>query len=377
MKIKEVEQRTGISSANIRFYEKEGLLTPKRSKENNYRDYTEQDVERLEQIKILRLLGISIEDIKSIYRNELILEEVISGRVSQLDEEEKHVREVRKACENILMRHMDVSMLDEQVLGSEQAIWSERLKKVLAEDTTKVWIGKLELNRHIAGFLIWGYVINLIMVFIFRGIILTGENLFAKADRKADEIYLQTGRVIWVRPMELTLMGILMMIMVVLGIAIIWTASMKVHMVIFHIAAVAGSPILMLASALYTSSEIQQKLYTFLPFLWIGTIVYILGLWLLSEKWDGMFTRDRNAVGIAFVSTILLTSASYMLFHEWIIPLILFLIVTVYIGLFWSVTNTDVEEYNRYYAIKEANRIMNPAAVLTSYWGKAKSGFWR
>lgn len=45
MKIKEVEQRTGISSANIRFYEKEGLLNPRRSKENNYRDYAQQDVE--------------------------------------------------------------------------------------------------------------------------------------------------------------------------------------------------------------------------------------------------------------------------------------------------------------------------------------------
>ena len=63
MKIKEMEQRTGIPSANIRYYEKEGLLHPVR-KENNYREYSEEDLNRLEQIKILRLLGVSLEDIR-------------------------------------------------------------------------------------------------------------------------------------------------------------------------------------------------------------------------------------------------------------------------------------------------------------------------
>ena len=42
MNIAEAERRTGLSRANIRFYEKEGLLTPTRG-ENGYRDYTEDN----------------------------------------------------------------------------------------------------------------------------------------------------------------------------------------------------------------------------------------------------------------------------------------------------------------------------------------------
>ena len=38
MTIKELETRTGMERANIRFYEKEGLLSPKRL-DNGYRDY--------------------------------------------------------------------------------------------------------------------------------------------------------------------------------------------------------------------------------------------------------------------------------------------------------------------------------------------------
>ena len=46
MTIKDLEERTGLSRANIRFYEKEGLLSPLR-RENGYREYTEADVQTL------------------------------------------------------------------------------------------------------------------------------------------------------------------------------------------------------------------------------------------------------------------------------------------------------------------------------------------
>ena len=41
MKINEVEQMLGISKANIRFYEKQNLLTPRRN-ENGYREYSQE-----------------------------------------------------------------------------------------------------------------------------------------------------------------------------------------------------------------------------------------------------------------------------------------------------------------------------------------------
>ena len=36
MKIQDVEKQVGISKANIRFYEEEGLIHPARNQENNY-----------------------------------------------------------------------------------------------------------------------------------------------------------------------------------------------------------------------------------------------------------------------------------------------------------------------------------------------------
>ena len=46
MTIKDVEERTGLSRSNVRFYEKEKLVEPSRNESNGYRDYSENDVDR-------------------------------------------------------------------------------------------------------------------------------------------------------------------------------------------------------------------------------------------------------------------------------------------------------------------------------------------
>ena len=50
MNIKQASEQSGVSAPNIRFYEKEGLLTPARRQGNDYRDYTAGDVRTLKLI---------------------------------------------------------------------------------------------------------------------------------------------------------------------------------------------------------------------------------------------------------------------------------------------------------------------------------------
>ena len=64
MKINEVEALVGITRKNIRFYEAEGLLSPRRNSQNGYRDYGETEVEVMRRIKLLRKLGLPLEEIR-------------------------------------------------------------------------------------------------------------------------------------------------------------------------------------------------------------------------------------------------------------------------------------------------------------------------
>lgn len=68
MNIKQVEDLTGISKQNIRFYEKEGLIKPVRNKINGYREYEGEEVRKLKLIKILRMLDMPLEQISQIIK---------------------------------------------------------------------------------------------------------------------------------------------------------------------------------------------------------------------------------------------------------------------------------------------------------------------
>ena len=127
MKINEVEKITGITSANIRYYERKELLAPKRGNENNYRLYDADDIERLKQIKILRMMGIPIVDIKEILAGNLDLKTSMTQRIDQLTEEEKNIAAVKDLCHTVLEFDMDISMLNEELLMENTEIWQKKL----------------------------------------------------------------------------------------------------------------------------------------------------------------------------------------------------------------------------------------------------------
>ena len=62
MTIKDVEEQLGIDRANIRFYESKGLIKPARES-NGYRDYSNEDIETLKKVIILRKIkSINIQN---------------------------------------------------------------------------------------------------------------------------------------------------------------------------------------------------------------------------------------------------------------------------------------------------------------------------
>ena len=86
MNIKEVEELLGITRANIRYYEKEGLLTVER-KDNKYREYTEADISVLKRIIVLRKLSVPIGDIRAFFEKEKSLDALLDESVERLQTE--------------------------------------------------------------------------------------------------------------------------------------------------------------------------------------------------------------------------------------------------------------------------------------------------
>lgn len=101
MNTKQVEELTGISRQNIRYYERAGLLNPEREEGNSYRDYSSQDVERLNLIKFLRMLDMPIEEISRVFHGEIAIEEAIEFQKEKLEVQRKRLQGAIEICNRI------------------------------------------------------------------------------------------------------------------------------------------------------------------------------------------------------------------------------------------------------------------------------------
>ena len=101
MKIKDVEELTKLNRTNIRFYEIEGFINPKRHN-NGYRDYSEKDVATINKIKFLRSLNISLEHIKFIHHHSVDLNVFLEEHIKQLYLDQEHLSESIKICEQLI-----------------------------------------------------------------------------------------------------------------------------------------------------------------------------------------------------------------------------------------------------------------------------------
>ena len=111
MKIKELENLLSISRSNVRFYEKQGLFSPER-KDNNYREYTNQDIEVLKKIIIFRKMGFTVEEIKLIQNNDLPFAEAIANAQRRIEDEIEQLNGSLKLIKQVAQENLSFDEID-------------------------------------------------------------------------------------------------------------------------------------------------------------------------------------------------------------------------------------------------------------------------
>lgn len=116
MKINEVEALVGITKNNIRFYEAEGLLTPRRNSENGYRDYGDADVAVLRRIKLLRKLGVPLEEIRQMQSGAHTVGDGMRRHLVTLEREQENLAAAARLCAGLTECREKLETLDAQAL---------------------------------------------------------------------------------------------------------------------------------------------------------------------------------------------------------------------------------------------------------------------
>ncbi len=135
MTILELEQLTQLERATIRYYEREGLITPNR-KENSYRDYSEDDANEILKIKLLRQLDLPIDTIKQLQQGSASITEVLRKQALTLEHAIEATQRAADICKEIsdqdttyqsldAVHYLDklTTDIDPEVPAKETSVW--------------------------------------------------------------------------------------------------------------------------------------------------------------------------------------------------------------------------------------------------------------
>lgn len=140
MKIYQVEELVGITKKNIRFYEDQKLLCPKRNPQNDYREYSLEDVRQLEKIKLLRKLSVPIEEIRLIETGKLSLTQSMNRQIERIEKEEQNAQVMKELCARLRDETTDLKTLNASFYLSE-------MDKMESQGTKFKDIQKEDINR--------------------------------------------------------------------------------------------------------------------------------------------------------------------------------------------------------------------------------------
>lgn len=149
MKINEVEALSGIPKKNIRFYEEQGLLCPRRNPENGYRDYGEEDVELLRRIRLLRKLDVPIDEIRLMFSGSHTLGDGMRRHLICLERQQRNLQQSMELCQELSRQDIPVSELDCQALLARMEALEHsgtRFRDVTGNDIRKRYIAPVTVT---------------------------------------------------------------------------------------------------------------------------------------------------------------------------------------------------------------------------------------
>ena len=92
------------------------------------------------------MLGVSIDDIRKIMKDELELESVINKCMEEIALQESELKARRAACKIIMNNDIPYEELNESIFNDNEAVWTKRLRKVLRDDVDRVFLLKGALS---------------------------------------------------------------------------------------------------------------------------------------------------------------------------------------------------------------------------------------
>jgi DNA-binding transcriptional MerR regulator len=146
-RVGEVAKRTGVSVRTLHWYEEVGLLAPSQRSEAGHRLYGAEDLGRLQQIRSLRQLGFSLDEIRACLEDRKFSpQQVIALHIGRLDQEIALQQQLRARLETIAARYGAA-----EDVSAEEFIQAIEGMTMMEKYYTKEQLEELEARKGILG----------------------------------------------------------------------------------------------------------------------------------------------------------------------------------------------------------------------------------
>jgi Predicted transcriptional regulators len=155
MNIKIASERTGLTKKAIKYYESEGLINPSKNSSNNYREYTDNDIVKLNLIGALRVIDISVSEIKCLIDGNKSLPDIMKDTLDKITETISNLEKSKLIISSIINKDLqDYNTIGEQVrklretlefsISQKKEFISTRLLKIFPGNFGKIFVNSYE-----------------------------------------------------------------------------------------------------------------------------------------------------------------------------------------------------------------------------------------
>lgn len=358
MKINEVCSIVGISKDNIRFYEKEGLITPSRDSGNNYREYNEEDILLLERIRLLRSIGLPIDEIHSIIRGKTDLGSAVSRRMVEIEEQKRELSAVKRVCTSIVADGSSFDELDAQAYIESEPSLKDLLKKISDKDTAEMDLTTHEFDAAVAKMLCGAYAAGAVMLIILGEIAGYEAAVLAESDQA------------WL--MSRAFLAIYVAVSIVISVMSAWSSRVKTQFIAYIIAVLTLAPALW-AIMMILGLDSDKGAAAFAV-----QILMVLTLYILRRRSRSFIEYIRYPLAVSLGYCIILTLIMHALigsgWQMWILTALISVLLVI-VAVCWTFNGSPRFRLTMFHAIVTASRMVAVGALFTSYHGQQSS--WR
>jgi DNA-binding transcriptional MerR regulator len=154
--VNEFAELAGVTVRALHHYDRMDLLKPGRRTGNGYRLYGERDLARLEQIVVLKFIGLPLKEIRKLLRGESALRETLRRQQHVLSEKRRQldtaIHAIRKAEQSLHSQKEPDYMLFQQIIKEiemqNDTEWSKKYYTAEAqakvEERKSLWSPELQ-----------------------------------------------------------------------------------------------------------------------------------------------------------------------------------------------------------------------------------------